>query len=706
MIEKKKNYLYNPFLIAFICFALISCLILSVLFLLMLHEQEKESTRLYYQEKADTMINDLSTQIEDLEAFSQRLIINEKYMYSTVFKEKYNERVLLDDFKVYRNFSYLTQNMFLHYVGCDHVFRAEGDTVITEVFFRHLSTDERNTLESVLNDPGDHTNIFLLSDSIYIIIPFKADFGLMAPKAVLGTVLSREALENRFELVCGRPEGNVALYQGDRLIYCSDYTAFAEGKNNTIVSANPDGELTLHYIPDNNTLYSLHDLLHVMLFLLVISAIVGLAILFADRVYKPLQEISDKYYPSIPVVNKSEFNNLYEEIEGILDTALQERLTAAVEVERKQELLKQQILKSLLNGTHIQDMEAYLIKLNITLPGPYFYVISVAFQQIIDEAFWNQLQEELKKIAAVRECEYLYTVGEYESKQMSIVCSLNDRDSEEDMSECIQEVVNSYGIPAVLGVGKVYEGLQRISASWLESVDNLYRKDDSAVLSKTEYSYKDLQWLADALSIGNEKVLLDGLNKYVQWIRENNKSMLMQLYLFSEFIGELARASRSSGVELSNHTISLVLSARTVDTFYEGVSAAIKEYCEKFKTLNKKRTDSKAVQICEYIQAHFMEYDLSLETIANKLNVPSVDVRTAVYNVSGKKYTDYVTSLRMEYAKKLMLEQKLSVADICEAVGYSSVSYFIRIFKETTGTTPAKFMKEIRTFKANSGEQS
>ena len=67
------------------------------------------------------------------------------------------------------------------------------------------------------------------------------------------------------------------------------------------------------------------------------------------------------------------------------------------------------------------------------------------------------------------------------------------------------------------------------------------------------------------------------------------------------------------------------------------------------------------------------------------------------------KYTGYVTSLRIEYAKKLMAEQKLSVADISEAIGYSSISYFIRIFKENTGTTPAKYMKEIRTLKANMG---
>jgi len=60
--------------------------------------------------------------------------------------------------------------------------------------------------------------------------------------------------------------------------------------------------------------------------------------------------------------------------------------------------------------------------------------------------------------------------------------------------------------------------------------------------------------------------------------------------------------------------------------------------------------------------------------------------------VTGKTYKDYVVGLRMEYAKQLLQSGDLSVAEISMMVGYSSVSYFIRIFKEETGVTPAKYM--------------
>ena len=702
MIEKKKNYLYNPFLIAFICFALISCLILSALFLFMLYEQDRESSKLYYQNKAKTMLNDFTTQLEDLEDFAQKLTINDKYMYSTVFKEKYNENILLEDFKAYRDFSHLTENMFLYYAGCNHVFRTEGDTVFTEVFFRHLSQEESDALYTVLNDPGDSTEFYHFSDQLYILIPFKADPGLKAPKAVLGCVLTHDTLENRFELVSGRLEGTVALYKGDQLLFSNHTLTSGENTKNTVSVNSADRTFLLRYYPENGTLRSLMRLLEIFLLLLVISAIVGLAILFAGRVYRPLQDISRKYSPDMSTFEKTEYNNIYEELDGILNAAMQDKLTAAVEIEQKQDLLKQNILKSLLNGIHTQNVDEYLKKLNILLPGPFYYVISIVFQQEIDEEFWNQLQNELKKTAAIWESEYISIVGEYESKQLWIICSIDDRENEKDLTESSMEVISSFGYAVLAGVGQVIEGREKVSASWLASMDNLYRKDEVVGLSNFEYQYKDMQWLQESLSIGNKTVVLKELDQFVQWIR-NNKSLLMQLYLYSEFVGRLAQLSRESGVELSSHTISLVLSSRTIDAFHEAASAAIIEYCDKLKSLAKEKTDNKAYRICEYIQTHFMDYDLSLDSIAGKLNVQSSDIRTAVYNVTGMKYTDYVTSLRIEYAKKLMAEQKLSVADISEAIGYSSVSYFIRIFKENTGTTPAKYMKEIRTFKTNMG---
>ena len=89
-----------------------------------------------------------------------------------------------------------------------------------------------------------------------------------------------------------------------------------------------------------------------------------------------------------------------------------------------------------------------------------------------------------------------------------------------------------------------------------------------------------------------------------------------------------------------------------------------------------------------------MEYDISLEKVAEELNTSTTIVRESILEVSKKTYKDFVINLRVEYAKKLLQEGELSVAEIANQIGYSSVSYFIRMFKEATSITPAKYAKK------------
>jgi len=65
-----------------------------------------------------------------------------------------------------------------------------------------------------------------------------------------------------------------------------------------------------------------------------------------------------------------------------------------------------------------------------------------------------------------------------------------------------------------------------------------------------------------------------------------------------------------------------------------------------------------------------------------------------IYDYTGKGYREYIIYLRIEYAKVLLQEEKYSVAEVCYKVGYVNVSYFIKLFKKMTGTTPLKFKQK------------
>jgi len=61
--------------------------------------------------------------------------------------------------------------------------------------------------------------------------------------------------------------------------------------------------------------------------------------------------------------------------------------------------------------------------------------------------------------------------------------------------------------------------------------------------------------------------------------------------------------------------------------------------------------------------------------------------------LTGQTYTAYLTKLKLDYAKKLLLSSQQSVTEICYASGFASLSNFMRIFKENTGTSPLRYIE-------------
>ncbi|MBR6728694.1 MAG: helix-turn-helix transcriptional regulator, partial [Clostridia bacterium] len=57
----------------------------------------------------------------------------------------------------------------------------------------------------------------------------------------------------------------------------------------------------------------------------------------------------------------------------------------------------------------------------------------------------------------------------------------------------------------------------------------------------------------------------------------------------------------------------------------------------------------------------------------------------------GCSFNEYINHLRIEKAKALLLRPELALAQISSIVGYENRSYFGKIFKAKTGTTPAKY---------------
>ncbi|BCJ93958.1 hypothetical protein acsn021_15270 [Anaerocolumna cellulosilytica] len=98
-------------------------------------------------------------------------------------------------------------------------------------------------------------------------------------------------------------------------------------------------------------------------------------------------------------------------------------------------------------------------------------------------------------------------------------------------------------------------------------------------------------------------------------------------------------------------------------------------------------------EIVRYINKHYKK-ELSLPYLADKFFVSPYYLSHAFKEVTGFTFVEYVNSVRIKEAKKLLEETNLKVYFIAAKVGYGSITHFGRVFKEITGHAPLYYRKK------------
>ncbi len=90
----------------------------------------------------------------------------------------------------------------------------------------------------------------------------------------------------------------------------------------------------------------------------------------------------------------------------------------------------------------------------------------------------------------------------------------------------------------------------------------------------------------------------------------------------------------------------------------------------------------------------FSDKDISLKTLASKLNVSPSYLGTAFRQQTGCYFNDYLTDARLKYAATLLENTDLKIKDIVDRIGFSSQTYFNRAFKRSFGVSPVNYRRE------------
>ncbi len=96
----------------------------------------------------------------------------------------------------------------------------------------------------------------------------------------------------------------------------------------------------------------------------------------------------------------------------------------------------------------------------------------------------------------------------------------------------------------------------------------------------------------------------------------------------------------------------------------------------------------------EYIQEHQAE-NLRLGHVAKAVNTSTFYFCKMFKKVTGINFTDYLSRVRIEKSKNLLLNPNLRVSEIAFEVGFQSLTHFNRVFKKILGHSPTEYRAQL-----------
>ena len=301
-------------------------------------------------------------------------------------------------------------------------------------------------------------------------------------------------------------------------------------------------------------------------------------------------------------------------------------------------------------------------------------------------------------------------------------------DNEEQMSERVkelskdlEEIMKNYSTIAYFGgIGQPVARLRELEESFREAeralaarftmelnqiisvedirmAQNVDTLDDIEITSFGEIE-KTRTMLEKFLNNGVEDEIDEFVDVYINELPEENlKSVLMRQYIIMDaYIVMMSFCEKFEGIEgeMQAQSEELKNSMKTIQTLEEiknYIRMLLKKIIGVRDTISGRRY-SDIIEIAkDQIRKTYMSDEISLNTIAAEVGMSPSYFSSIFSKEMGKTFVEYLTEIRMDRAKELLMCSSMKTSEIGYEVGYKDPHYFSYIFKKTQNCTPKEF---------------
>lgn len=194
------------------------------------------------------------------------------------------------------------------------------------------------------------------------------------------------------------------------------------------------------------------------------------------------------------------------------------------------------------------------------------------------------------------------------------------------------------------------------------------------------------------LHIGLRNIALEGYDRDVFPFHTSILSLGKEQHDFFEKCCKLLHEKNTS--QLGNELMMKVYVMELVVLILRSGNEAASQ--PQLKTSATKKDQQNLVNnIIYYIETHHNE-DISLETLSDKLYISSTYISKVFKQETGDSPINYLIKVRLNRAKQLLENQKVTVKEAAEIVGYQDAYHFSKLFKKHYGRSPSEFVKDKR----------